>query len=398
MHGIAGGSEGQPLAFISARFKINEVQMTKISAPGKLFLAGEWAVLEVGNPGIVAAVDRRVFAEVEERQGNILIGLPDFGIEGIEAAFDGKNIIYKSEVSEEQKKKLAFIKAAIEAALQYLGPWRPFKIKSYGKDLEAEIDGVKKKIGFGSSAAAVVAAVAAVLKFHGLDIGSKEAKNIIYRLAAIAHYLAQGKVGSGFDVAASTYGGIFVYTRFDPDWLLERIRLNEGMRPIVNSIWPSFSVEPLAKIEGMRLLIGWTKESANTAEMIRQMDSFRNSDRGEYDRIYGEIADTVREIVSAWKKEDRKNMLESIKKNRQLLKGLGEKSKVSIETEGLKQLAEMAEAHGQAGKLSGAGGGDCGIAFCFDEDAEIGIIENWEKGGIYVVEASVDFEGVRIED
>lgn len=374
------------------------IGMLKISAPGKLFLAGEWAVLEVGNPGIVAAVDRRVFAEIEERQGNMLIDLPDFGIEGIEAAFDGKNIIYKSEVSEEQKKKLAFIKAAIEAALQYLGPWRPFRIKSYGKDLEAEIGGVKKKIGFGSSAAAVVAAIAAVLKFHGLDVKSKEAKNVIYKLSAIAHYLAQGKVGSGFDVAASTYGGIFVYQRFDPAWLLERIKLNEGMRSIINSIWPSFSIEPLAKIEGMHLLIGWTKESANTAEMIRQMDSFRNSEREEYDKIYGNIADTVREIISFWKKEDKEKILELIKKNRILLKELGEKSKVGIETEGLKQLAEMAEAHGQAGKLSGAGGGDCGIAFCFDEDAEIGIMEAWEKGGIYVVETDIDFEGVRTED
>ncbi|MBI2675261.1 MAG: phosphomevalonate kinase [Candidatus Aenigmarchaeota archaeon] len=371
--------------------------MIKISAPGKLFLAGEWAVLETGNPGIVAAVDRRVFAEVEERQGNILIDLPDFGIEGIEAAFDGKSIIYKSEVPDEQKKKLAFIKAAIEAALQYLGPWRPFRIKSYGKDMEAEIDGVRKKIGFGSSAAAVVACMAAVLRFNGMEIRSKEAKDVICKLSAIAHYLAQGKVGSGFDVAASTYGGIFVYQRFDPDWLLERIRLNEGMRPIVNSIWPSFSIEPLARIEGMHLLIGWTKESADTAEMIRQMDSFRNSDREEYDRIYGNIADTVREIVSSWKNKDKKKILELIKKNRQLLKELGEKSRLNIETEGLKQLAEMAEAHGQAGKLSGAGGGDCGIAFCFDEDAEIDIIENWERSGIYVVETDIDFEGVRAE-
>ncbi len=372
--------------------------MIKISAPGKLFLAGEWAVLEVGNPGIVAAVDRRVFAEIEGKEGNIAIELPDFGISGTEAAFDGRNITYKSEVSEEQKKKLAFIKAAIEAALQYLGPWRPFKIRSYGKDLEAEIDGVKKKIGFGSSAAAVVAAVAVVLKFHGFDIDTKDAKTVIYKLAAIAHYLAQGKVGSGFDVAASAYGGIFVYQRFDPDWLIERVNLNEGMRSIVNSIWPSLSIEPLAKIEGMHLLIGWTKESANTAEMIRQMDSFRNSDREEYDRIYNEIADTVREIISSWKQGNKEKILELIKRNRNLLKELGEKSKVNIETEGLKLLADIAEKHGQAGKLSGAGGGDCGIAFCFDDMAEIAIAEEWEKKGVYLVEADIDFEGVRIED
>ena len=81
------------------------------------------------------------------------------------------------------------------------------------------VGGQPKKAGFGSSAAVVVAAIASVLDFHGYKAGKDE----IFKLATIAHYSAQGKIGSGFDVAASVYGGVFVYSRFDPEWLVKRM-------------------------------------------------------------------------------------------------------------------------------------------------------------------------------
>ena len=49
------------------------------SAPGKLFISGEWAVLEVGNQGLVAAVNNRVHVFVEESD-EIIITAEDFGI------------------------------------------------------------------------------------------------------------------------------------------------------------------------------------------------------------------------------------------------------------------------------------------------------------------------------
>ena len=67
----------------------------KISAPGKLFLAGEWAVLDVGNPGIVTAVNKRVFAELENNK-KIIVSLDDFNIKDIEAEFNGKNLEWKT--------------------------------------------------------------------------------------------------------------------------------------------------------------------------------------------------------------------------------------------------------------------------------------------------------------
>ncbi|KAL8769972.1 MAG: hypothetical protein Q9209_004219 [Squamulea sp. 1 TL-2023] len=78
------------------------------------------------------------------------------------------------------------------------------------------------KTGLGSSAALVTAFVAAVLA-HYLDeaqlrLDSDSGRRCIHNLAQAVHCAAQGKVGSGFDVAAAVYGSC-VYRRFSPSIL-----------------------------------------------------------------------------------------------------------------------------------------------------------------------------------
>ncbi len=370
--------------------------MLKVSAPGKLFLSGEWAVLELGNPGIVTAVDKRVFVELEEAD-KISLTLPEFNIENLEADFDGKQLVWSRPVTEQEKKDLVFIKGAIETTLRYLGSFKKFKIKSYGGDTQMVIDGQKKKIGFGSSAAAVVATVSGILAFNEYDIKNRQVRDTIYKLATIAHFFAQGKVGSAFDVAASTYGGVFVYKRFDPKWLTEKLNNDVSIKNVVEDDWPGFEVEELRIPQEFHLLVGWTKESASTSIMVKQMDSFKTGNPSEYKRCYDNIANLVRELIPAWKKIDAQKILELVRKNEVYLRELGQLSGVNIETPGLKKLAEVANGAGAAGKLSGAGGGDCGIAICFDKkiagDVELG----WEKEGLYLIDTKLDKEGVRIE-
>ena len=78
------------------------------------------------------------------------------------------------------------------------------------------------KTGLGSSAALVTAFTAAILAHYlGPDRISLTTKNGMARLhglAQVAHCAAQGKVGSGFDVAAAVYGSC-VYRRFSPSIL-----------------------------------------------------------------------------------------------------------------------------------------------------------------------------------
>jgi len=363
--------------------------MVHTSAPGKMMLAGEWAVLEVGNPCIVAAVNKRVHAEVSPCE-KIIADVDDFSIKNVEADFDGSHIEWKN-ATDEQKEKLIFLKGAIEATLQYLGDYKPFHIRGWGEETSVFVDGIQKKLGFGSSAAAVVAAVAAILNFHDVDISTKESKDIIYKLSAIAHYVAQGKVGSAFDIAASTYGGITVYKRFDPKWLFSELE-TKTIKEVAEQNWPYFSAENLTIPEDFILDIAWTKESALTVNMVKEMNSFSTSNPDEYKRIYDEIAENVKNIINSWNSKEEIILL--LNKNEILLRELTEKSGVPIEIPSLRLMSEIAQKYG-AGKLSGAGGGDCGIAITFNKNDSEKIREEWKQNDLHPLDVSISIEGVK---
>ena len=370
--------------------------MLEVSAPGKLFLSGEWSVLEVGNPGIVAAVNKRVHAEIEEADGFSLT-IDDFRIKDLPFSLENGEVKFGRELSEYEKEKLVFPKASIETAVRYLGGTKPFRLRSWGEMSQIEVDGEARKIGFGSSAASVVSFIAGILSLNGFDIGERRTKDVIYKLSTIAHYFAQGKVGSAFDVAASTYGGVFVYKRFDPKWLMTQFEEGKSVKEIAESEWPEFLVEELEIPEGFRLDIAWTGESASTSAMVKQMNVFKKQNPEEYKRLFDQIANLVRDSIPAWKNGDREKILENLRKNEEYLRELTEKTGVNIETPELRKLSEIANRHGAAGKLSGAGGGDCGIAVSFDEEVSRKLREAWKEAGFHPIDATIDYEGVRVE-
>jgi len=365
-----------------------------ISAPGKLFLSGEWAVLELGNPGLVTAVDKRVHVEIEDSD-EIIFNIDEANIKDVKAEFDGNELKLQEGLDEKAIDYLKFMKASIEATFKYLSEIKTFKIKSWGDLSQVTIDGEVKKVGFGSSAASVVATVGALLKFFGHDIEDYETRKKIYKLSAIVHYFAQGKVGSAFDVAASTFGGVFIYQRFDPKWLIEKMESGASVKDIVDQEWPSLQLEPLEIPEGFRLLVGWTKESASTSAMVKQLNEWAKTNQEDYKRLYDAIADTVKELIPNWKEKNKEEILRLLKKNEDILRELGQKSGVNIETPDLKKLSDLANENGGAGKLSGAGGGDCGIAICFDDETAKKITDSWKNAEFYVVDTTIDYNGVK---
>ena len=90
------------------------------------------------------------------------------------------------------------------------------------------------KTGMGSSAALITSLVCALLLRFGVvaraalvqggagasadagaNAGDEEGRRLAHNLAQYVHCLAQGKVGSGFDVSSAIFGS-HIYTRFDP--------------------------------------------------------------------------------------------------------------------------------------------------------------------------------------
>jgi phosphomevalonate kinase len=80
------------------------------------------------------------------------------------------------------------------------------------------------KTGLGSSAALITSLVCALLLRFGVVARASlmqgadekdEGRRLAHNLAQYVHCLAQGKVGSGFDVSSAIFGS-HIYTRFDP--------------------------------------------------------------------------------------------------------------------------------------------------------------------------------------
>lgn len=146
------------------------------------------------------------------------------------------------------------------------------------------------KTGLGSSAAMTTAVVAALLHYLGVvDLSSlckdKESCDLdtVHVIAQTAHCIAQGKVGSGFDVSSAVYGS-HRYVRFSPEVLSyaqdasKGIPLEEVISNILKGKWDHertmFSLPPL-----MSLLLGEPGTGgSSTPSMVGAVKKWQKSD------------------------------------------------------------------------------------------------------------------------
>jgi len=92
----------------------------------------------------------------------------------------------------------------------------------------------------------------------------------------------------------------------------------------------------------------------------------------------------VLQLVQALKKGHQDLILHLIRQNRVLLKKLSELCGHQLEVPLLTQMISEAELCGGAAKFSGAGGGDCCIAICFDTKTATQIKQAWKLMGCLV--------------
>lgn len=341
-------------------------------APGKLYVAGEYAVVEPGYSAIITAVDLFIHLNIADTKN-------PFGTiysEGFtEQAVKWHRRKQKVQL-EPATKSLQYILAAIHTTEQYLADLG-IPLKYYDLQVHSELDHeMGNKLGLGSSGAVTVATVQALLQFYEIETTDE----LIYKISALAQ-LQLGINSSFGDLAAITYTGWIKYTSFDWEAVLEYLRLY-SIKETIELDWPYLKIERLNVPHEMGFLIGWTGSPASSDELVGAVQGKKNQSLEQYDHFLNVSKQAVEQLAAALLKNDYTEVARAVNKNRDALLQMGQQTNVVIETPQLTELCKIVQIHGGAAKTSGAGGGDSGIAFIFEEEKIEEVIAEWATAGI----------------
>lgn len=326
------------------------VKSIVVSAPGKLMLFGEHAVVQ-GKPCIVTSVNQRLQLKAEKLEEKIFIlDAPD-----VEIVNYRKNLkdLGKGEIPKGAK----FIEIALSNFLK--------KQKIDGGVKITTVSQFKSVFGFGSSSASAVCLIKAVSDLFKIRLTNEEFFKIAYKTVIDI----QG-VGSGFDLAAAIYGGILYY------------------------VYPGKVIQPL-KVNKIPLIVGYTGVKADTATLVKAV----NAKAKKYPKIFKSIFDDIEIIVEEAKKvlgkygkhgkeEELGKLGELMNLNQGYLEAMG------VGSDKLANLIYAARNAGAYGaKLSGAGGGDCMICLASAKNLR-NVKKAIEEAGGQVLDVQVNVEGV----
>lgn len=352
--------------------------MIEATAPGKLYIAGEYAVLETAYPAIITALNRFIKVSLTPAQQQGCIDSPDFYESTLHWQRVGNQIVLDN-----RDNPFHYILAAIQVvesiAVEYGRSLEVFNLK-ITSELE---DGHGRKYGLGSSAAVTVATVKALVKFYRLPLSHLD----IFKLSGIAHFQVQGN-GSLGDIAASVFGGWLEFSTFDKDWLRSALK-STTYTEILAADWPGLKIDLLTAPRDLALMIGWTGEPASTSHLVDRITFSKFAHATEYRSFLEASRECVETIIAGFHQGNSTMIKSGLTENRQLLQQLGSLSHVAIETPELKQLCDIAQGYGAAAKSSGAGGGDCGIALTDQSVDEAALLTAWNQVNIQTLPLTV---------
>lgn len=340
--------------------------MIRLKIPGKLYLAGEYGVLYPGVPALIFSVDRFMhlsfsfreeFGTIQDNQLPPIVWRRDslvntFGHDDyFEVLFACIGIVDRYLL-------------ALNQPLRYVD----ILVQTQLKENET-------KLGLGSSAAISVGIIKGLLRLYNLPYTPL----LVYKLAVLAH-VELGLEGSFGDIASCSFTGLIKYTAVDRFWL-QSIAKVTPLLELLEKEWPLLSIEPLPELDFMNYLIGWTQTSASTQEMVKKLQSSTLS--SDFEEAFQEdIKQVVNQLVLSIQTKDGPLFQAAIVKNRQILQSLAQHSGLTIETKDLSNLINLALGYGGVAKSSGAGGGDCGLAF-FRKDLPLQpVINAWNSSNI----------------
>ena len=321
--------------------------MTIVKTCGKLYWAGEYAILEPGQLALIKAIPIYMTAEIKASNNYRLYS--DMFTYSVDLRPDSSYALIQETV------------ALVEEYLTDQGvDLQPFSLEIRGK-MERE----GKKFGLGSSGSVVVLVIKAMLAFYE----RAAERELLFKLAS-AVLLKRGDNGSMGDIACIVSEDLVLYQSFDrekvADWLEK-----EDLQPVLARDW-GFSIRRVEPVLTFDFLVGWTKEVAVSSHMVKQIKDNMNA---SFLQASKEI---VANLVKALQVGQEKTIIDLLEQASQILEGLSS----DIYTPSLRQLKDASRDLKAVAKSSGAGGGDCGIALSFDLNSTTLLKKRWADLGI----------------
>lgn len=321
--------------------------MTIVKTCGKLYWAGEYAILEPGQLALIKAIPIYMTAEIKASNNYRLYS--DMFSYSVDLRPDSSYALIQETV------------ALVEEYLTSQGvDLRPFSI-----DIRGKMEREGKKFGLGSSGSVVVLVIKAMLAFYERPVE----RDLLFKLAS-AVLLKRGDNGSMGDIACIVSEDMVLYQSFERKKVAEWLE-KEDLPTVLARDWGFSirSVEPALKFD---FLVGWTKEVAVSSHMVKQIKDNMNAS------FLQSSEETVANLVKALEVGQEDKIIELLNQASLLLEGLSS----DIYTPSLRQLKDASQDLKAVAKSSGAGGGDCGIALSFDQDSTTLLKKRWANLGI----------------
>ncbi|KAA0020139.1 phosphomevalonate kinase [Antrihabitans cavernicola] len=373
--------------------------MISVDVPGKLYIAGEYAVLEPGGAAVLVAVDRYLTVRLRPgtastrtvttaRTGARPVEMIRRGTETVPAVDDPAIVAALRHVSTAVE---LIERYAIERGDDLLG----FDLEIVS-DLDHQSSG--RKFGLGSSGAVTVGVIRTLAQAYRFPLDD----DALLRLALLTAFAVDPRC-SGGDVAASLLGGWISYRSPDRT-AVAAMFAGTGVRitDLIEAPWPLLSAHRIPAPRAVCLEVGWSGRPAVSSGLVERLqravddDSTGYSSTG-YGHFVGASNACVATLVSALESGDDASAVAAVAAAGALLRAVSSLAGVVVETAELATLRRVAESLGAVAKSSGAGGGDCGIALIDAADAEQ-LQEEWRAVGIVPLELQVhQSEGLQVK-
>jgi mevalonate kinase len=333
--------------------------MTVASAPGKVYLFGEHAVV-YGEPAVPCAIERRARVTVERRDDDrVRVDADALTLSGFTVAWGG---------DAGETPELDVPTTLVEAAMGYIdgavAQARDVAREAGATDPDAGLNiGIESEIplgaGLGSSAAVVVAAIDAASRELGADLPREALADRAYR---VEHEVQDGQA-SRADTFCSTMGGAV------------RVQGDDCRR--------------LAGVGNLPFVVGYDGGAGDTGELVAGVRALREDHDFAADTVAA-IGDIVREGETLLRGQETPlgELGELMDFNHGLLSALGVSAR---SLDAMVWAARESGAHGA--KLTGAGGGGCIVAL--DDSAGARTALDYTPGCEEAFRAELDTDGVR---